>query len=787
MLVAIGVISLLVILFFSLSRRFSVHLQTLTLLDQNRIIRNLLESHAGDVFYQLKVQMNSRKGPFFDRAQEWLAPGAVGPAGSFNASQLGYKFNPVLSEMSREYATILDIELDPEPRIEFRSWQSMPVPRLFTVAAGKEWPEKTGEIAVICRARLGDRKMKLTISHQFKFVMLTLPVFKDFGFFFDRLSEEQRQEFSGELRDDVNVMPLEFGEQQDQKIFPLTLGSFPEKYGGSGVNLDRNLSGRLFFGLEDKPILLNLGGEIELRNGKGRFSDLWLVRRNNFAVEQSSSGAVGETQGSIEGRALALQRISILEDSNDPNSRNRTLRGVEVPAIDPDTGKPDPMIGATMFILGFGEELNESFSNGLFNKSYWKLQHFLESDPGLPFLTRGTSELKLASAIKPYGLTMDYSLLGLLSSDPSLAQGGLQKLLNMGGTLIPNREIFGSVMRRYIILSYFGIASIDGILRHYPESGYKPPYLMQPGFADKWYFNPPGTGGYTNYANYQKYMSRVVSGDLAKLTSYHSTSNAFPDGFEGYELDFDQGGVPRTSPRRSKDFTSPEGIRIGSGESLDNLQKYLEIKEVDPTAPGLDAKVAELLQGRCTQYYESGEEFLASAQRRDEKGRPLFDPGGIVIINGSLDLSKGINSQIRGGIIIVNGSLTLGSIARGQKTTDEIFKSAINLKQEEVLTFIINSPAKDSVLTLTGDIYLGVHLAFLSPIRATRLEISRPLLFFGSLALSRPDLKRLSKSLKSSDRESAFYYLPALGKTPPALTLSINPRIIAYRFERDES
>jgi len=340
-------------------------------------------------------------------------------------------------------------------------------------------------------------------------------------------------------------------------------------------------------------------------------------------------------------------------------------------------------------------------------------------------------------------------------------------------------------MRRYIILSYFGIASIDGILRYYSESGYRAPYLMQPGFSDKWYFNPPGTGGYNNYANYRKYMSRVVSGDLAKLTSYQTTSNAFPDGFEGYELDFDQGGIPRATPRRSKDFTSPEGIRIGSGESLDNLQKYLETKEVDPTAPDLDEKVAELLQGRCTQYYESGEEFLASANRRDENGRPLFDPGGIVIINGDLDLSNGISSQIRGGIIIVNGSLTLGSIARGQKTADEIFKCAINLKQEDVLTFIVNTSEKESDLTLAGDIYLGVHLTFLSPDRATHLEINKPILLFGSLALSRPDLKRLTKSLKSSDRESAFYYLPALGKTPPALTLSINPRIIAYRFERD--
>ncbi|MBF0410304.1 MAG: hypothetical protein HQM10_23360 [Candidatus Riflebacteria bacterium] len=773
----LGAFGLLVVLSMSLFGRFRAHVQNVTFIDQGIIARYFLEAMSDDIIRQLKDQYEKKNGLFFDKTSEWLKSAGTSHDTDFKASQLGCTPGKLVKKLASNYAgsSRLMFEYDPDPKISFGEWKTLEPPDIFSMSANNKWPEKEGKISVESWASINGTKFRLKVSRRFKFALRLLPVLKDFAWYFDSLHEEQKSS-SGEDADNLNVLPLDYGEITDNKIFPLSLSTFCEGIGAK-ILLNPDLNGRVFLGDEDNLMFLNMGGEIELPLRKGRFSDLYLIRRDHFDVPPEDSGDIFKPESLQLFKALSLESLSIFAKADDPNSLNRSIRSLKVNAINEQTNAPDPYTTATLFVLGFGSELSGNTANGLFSDNGWSLNTFLKNDPGLKYIQKSADSITMSSAIRPYGLSPDWRIVRGLSSSSALAKGGWQQILNSGTSLIPLRQIFGPLARRFMVLSYHNIGSVDGPLPYQTSSEYSPPELTKPGYSEEKYsFNPPGPGGKSNYTNYAKLMSRIVSGDFNRIREYTSQSVKFPDGFEGYELEPERKSLPRLRPRGSRDFKSPEGITFSQKGRFSLLKDYVSLSDTpDNALTGLKARI--------TGYFKSGQEFLKRATRTDEKGARCFDASGISYVEGDLTLSEGINDKIFGGIVIVNGSLTLGNIHRGLKILSEaeIYKVASELKQSDFITFVVN-PSKTNKITLTGDKYVGVQLVMLSPDNPTPLIPQNPFLFVGGLAISRPDVKRLTASLKKGDKETVLYYCPCMGTTPADLFFDVNSANISFEF-----
>ena len=771
-LLALGAISLLIILFISLTSQLSRHMHTITLIDQNTIARNFLESFSSDVLHQLQKQMDDRAGQFFNEIQDWTKAANPPAEMEYDASDLGYEPGKSLRAFAEKYEGNhkFSLNFDDNPKIKISNWKVTEPPKLFKVVAGNQWPEREASINIKCRAEFGGKKYQLTLKHKFRLVLKVLPVLKDFAFFFDRISEEQVILPDGSIRDGINVVPTEYGEIERNQKFPLVLGSFYGVSGRTELTRDPNFSGRVYLGRENKGMVLNLAGELQLRSGKGRFSDLWLLRHEHF------NGISPQAASNITYNALQLKSMGLLQNPNQPQSYQRAFRGADIPVINPNTGLPDPHVGATLYCIGFGKELLATNRNGIFHGANWSLSSFIGNDPGYKSIMQDTRNIKLTSALKLYGLNLDIPQISQIRQNSSRIPGGFQTILNRSTRNIPNREIYGGIARRYLILSYFGIGSRDGPLYYMSANSYQPPFLTKPGLSNRqYYFNPPGPGGKQNYSNYLPLMSRVVSGDLMKLANYRGVNNNFPLGFEGYG--FDDNGMPLKKPRSSRDFLSPEGIRLARGKTFDDLNKYIS---------GLTTENDDLegILGRVCKCYSSGADFITAAIKDGGQQGSVFNAGGISFINSDLDLSDGISeSNIRGGIIIVNGTLKLGSITRGADVDDlnSVTNEVLNLEQNDALTFIV-LPGEENKIHLTGENYLGIHLVYLADNGETKLEVTKPFRLFGALSLSKPNLKDLTSKLKNGEKETKFYYFPSFGKSKPITTFNISNKSRIYRF-----
>jgi hypothetical protein len=770
-LLALGAISLLIILFISLTSQLSRHMHTITLIDQNTIARNFLESFSNDVLHQLQKQMDDRDGQFFKEIQDWTKEANPPAEMEYAAADLGYEPGKSLRAFAEKYEGNhkFSLSFDANPAIKISNWKVVEPPKLFKVAAGNLWPEREASIMIKCRAKFGGKKYQLTLKHKFRLVLKVLPVLKDFAFFFDRISEEQIILPDGSIRDGLNVVPVEYGEVERNQKFPLVLGSFYGVSGRAELIRDPNFSGRVYLGRENKAMVLNLAGEIELKTGKGRFSDLWLLRHEHF------NGISAQVTSNITYNALQLKSMGLLQNPNNPQSNLRTFRGASIPVINPVTGIADPYVSANLYCIGFGKELLAANRNGIFHGVNWSLNSFIGNDPGYKSIMQDVRNIKLTSGLKLYGLNLDVPQILQSQQNSRRIPGGFRTVLNRSTRNIPNREIYGGVARRYLILSYFGIGSRDGPLYYMPANSYQPVFLTKPGLNTKYYFNPPGPGGNQNYSNYLPLMSRVVSGDLMKLANYRGANNSFPLGFEGYG--FDDDGMPLKKPRSSRDFSSPEGIRLARGKTFDDLNKYIS---------GLTSESDNLegVLGRVCKCYSRGGDFINAAIKDGGQQGSVFNAGGISFINSDLDLSDGISeTNIKGGIIIVNGTLKLGSIARGADVNDfnSVTNKVLELEQSDALTFIV-LPGEENKIHLTGKNYLGVHLAYLAENGETKLEVTKPFRLFGALSLSKPNLKELTSKLKDNQKETMFYYLPSFGKSKPITTFNISNKSRIYRF-----
>ena len=84
-LLMLGLLSILLLVGFALFQRLRSHTHTVTLLDQSLVLRNLLESQAGDVFQFMRRQANHKGNPLFTLFRQ----GPPGPSGQDRAPAAG--------------------------------------------------------------------------------------------------------------------------------------------------------------------------------------------------------------------------------------------------------------------------------------------------------------------------------------------------------------------------------------------------------------------------------------------------------------------------------------------------------------------------------------------------------------------------------------------------------------------------------------------------------------------------------------------------------------------------
>lgn len=755
-LLMLGLLSLLIIVGFGLFRRVGSHTHTVTLLDQSLIVRNVLESFSGDVFQFIRREANHKDSALYQTFRS--AP----PAGDQNLDldAAGYAPSTAFTDLIRPWQSGSGIILtvDSRPRVTLTDIRLIPLPGLLYFAdATRAVSEYRGTIRVTSSGGFGDRRYTLTAHFPFRVTFVQLPMLREFAWFFDQLHTEQSG--TGSSGDGVNVLSIK-DDDVEAGNWPLVLDSlFGEKAtpteGGSKTTMEfgtPHLNGKVYLGGSGSPLFLQLAGERQPT--RALFSDLSLIKPSHFNIVTDKTDK------------MYLEDLSVVGFSQQVRGFSKYLG----PPISPSS------IRTTSWIFGFSDEMSGSGTSGsgtsgsgggFFAKSL-KLEKFLASDPGFAALNATPGQWRLSSALKPLGLSK-----APLFYAQAIEQG-IPPTEAIGYSIIPARQIFGQVFRRFVMLSFFVVPSCA-----YGE-GEEMIFNDNPGFRltakqirGTQEFDPPaGT-------TYRDYMSRIVSGDPAKQGEGYSSL------IQPYNL---RPGGAMGQPLSHQDYQGADGLRVKAESSFDRYRE--DMLNVQPVS-GPGAPITGL-QERISRYYPDGESFLIQARgvkALSETSR-RFWVGGTVVVDKELDLSGGVREEdIRGGIIIVNGPLKLGDVIPGKTAalfgadhvTDNTFtaklaESVTKLAPEEMLTFVVLG---GHPITLTGKKYVGIHLVSLNDGPTPLTVPADPFFFFGALALSRPEVSRLARQIK---RGTAFFYHPLLASERPPLTVDMDTSMSDYDF-----
>ncbi|MFZ2956611.1 MAG: hypothetical protein WA705_06950 [Candidatus Ozemobacteraceae bacterium] len=452
--ILIGLISVMLLLLFSLSRRMSGHTQLLTIVDATQIARYFLESYAGDVLRQARKQINSRK-PGEPENDLYKAFREVG-TGDKDLSTLPFTPSSLLEKLRGD----LDIKLIGKPIIKITGREALEYPEMLQIGATQKGREKRGFFAISCTIEFQKRRYTLAVRHPFRVVYRLQPMLREFVLFFDQIHLEQRTPFAADDR--LNILYLK-DNAFSEKGRPWVLSSKPE----DDPKVENN--GRVYFGDSSHNIHLNIAGEESFRTGL--FNDLWQISPRSFAANTTNASFVNQP--------LFLKTDGVNQVS---------LRGMEIPLS---------FRGhlAKMGILGFCGDLTDS-SDGLFSGSNRKLQDFLGADPAFTKIAGGDP--------RPLGLTTSFKLRGL-NMEPLMDQAGST---GSGKEYFgPVRQIFGNVFARFMLITFFDFPSAQGgggPLEYNSDPGHQPTYT-QWGTYNQVKFEPKD-------GDYRHYMSQFVSG-----------------------------------------------------------------------------------------------------------------------------------------------------------------------------------------------------------------------------------------------------------------------------------
>lgn len=462
--ILLGLISVIVVFAFSLSRRLSSHTHLLTVGDHTQIARYYLESYIGDVIRQVARQANDPESdihPIFRQAG----------TGDTSISSFKYQANALLAGLQKE----LDIELVGQPKINIRGQKPLPYPDVVQVPEKLNGLEKRGFLSISCSIMFNKHPYTMAVRAPFLVTMHMTPVLREFVLFCDRIHLEQERPFGDDDR--INLTFTKGGEHPKEvpadysawKGQPWVLWFTPETMD------NKDKCGRVFLGADDKPIYLNLAGEKNFQSGY--MCDLWQVFPGWIKINKNNE---------------KFQEQPIFLDTN---GKPVSLRGIDVQL------KFRNHL-AKIGILGFCHEITDDAEDSLFANASRKLTDIMGPDPSFQALVKNSQKsLALASSLKLFGKNAE-------GSDDKHYYG-------------PAREVFGRVFGRFLMITFFEYPSARGggqPLPYNPNSDFQPPPFSTFNDVSQVQFTTAEPG-----QHYGDYMSRVVSGGADSSSAAFAT------------------------------------------------------------------------------------------------------------------------------------------------------------------------------------------------------------------------------------------------------------------------
>lgn len=747
--ILLGVLSVMILMTFALSRRMSSHTQLLTMSDYTQISRYFLESYAGDIMQNLKKQVNDENSKISKefRAAQNLTEINIDDFYKFNnASELKNLANDLEMENVSAKMTLLYVENLKYP------FEFSPKSDFFN--------EKKGVLQLICNAQFKEKKYTLKICYKFTNVFRLTPILKDFILYSDKIGREQGIDKIG-FQDKINLMFTAQGyhsmpknstaaktyEEKLNQTLPLMGNNYAQLteklrpmillqplIGGNKYN-SKEYSGKIYLGPSNEAVYINLAGEP---------SDKTL----------SEAGQAGEIYKMLKPSDLGLQGeefkvIPLLEDKNGNK--------ISVPAQSVDMMHQGHKV--IFGIMGFSFETINFLEGTIRNHS--------------AFLNTGSNANDFWKQIENSKGYMAFSsglkLLGLKSEEQS--------------TL--NREIFGNVFARFFVFSFWqpGTSANGQPLEYNLNKNIADIEKAETGMGRKLEFKAE------NNKTYKEFMSKMVSGN-------HFSVNSKVDGNLFMPLDKNQ--LKKTL--KESDFCANDGARFGSLK-FDNFSKAWFYR---------NGKLGEIVK-RIGHVFENQNEFKEFVGLNNKN--PSFKIGGIVHIKGKkgleIDKLDMPNNLIDGGIILVDGPIKIGNITRGQsidnskfsltaeipqiKYTEWLESDDENLKitKDKFITFV---SLKGEPITITGETLLGVHLINLydsynqkyDQIKWQTKDKNKEIIFLGGIACNYLNLserlKEFGKIKSSCDVLNApfFMYHPEMASDEPSIAVQISQAMHTY-------
>ncbi len=735
-LILIGLISVMVLFAFAISRRLSGHSQLLTIGDHTQIARYFLESYVNDVVRKINLKTKEAYNPSPSTTagkvdpivETFLKAGStpMDPAKGI-AVPINYEAKGLLSQLAED----LRIDLkDPKARpvVKLVGISPLGYPDIIDVPASLKNLEKRGFLSVTCSITFNKRPYTMSVQYPFSVVMRLTPILREFVLFCDQIHLEQ-QHFCG-AQDKLNIVFTK------ESIHPKDVPGNVTEFKGNqpwilmpSINEEpsnKDRQGRVFLGSEEKPIYLNVAGEKSYREGK--MSEVWQIWPEWFKVNTTNE---------------PLQNVPLFEVvGKDGQKKPISFRGMKIPLS--SFGHE-----AAMGVLGFCNELVDP-DEGFFAGSAYKLADMLGGDPNYKELINGGEKfLTLASSLKLFGPNGE-------GIDPDYAG--------------PLREVFGKVFGRFVILTFFKHPSGFEFLKYGDESNWPESKTWLD--IDSRRFKPDDPN-----KKYTDFMSRIVSGG----------ADFVPPGPDHYFC-LNPESKQSHSPYSFKNFSPKDGMKLN--KSFDYFgEKWFQIdpkKRIDDT--GLKS-----VQARITRFYPNQESFLKASGH----GNGRFWVDGVVYVKGNLRISEDITTKdVRGGIVLVENEISLPNITRGfdfkkkdEALIDEITKAIQSVKQEQFLTFVsLNGAA----IKLTGDRQVGVQVISLRPKLGSAFDqISwtgdQRIIFCGGIAVSTPRMENRAREFGRGAGDSFFFYVPSMAEAPPSTVIGISPYMQGYKLFSEEA
>lgn len=731
--ILLGLVSVMLLLVMGLSKRMSGHTQLLTLSDQTQISRYFLESYAGDILQQINASANKLDSNNFKVFRE--------AAKNKKLSAAFYDPSPMLLGLADE----LGAELQLPPEIVFSQVSALPYPDGFGCPNKLQGIEKKGLLEIVCKVKFRKRQYTLRVQYPFSVVMRLTPVIKDFVLFADRIAREQGREKIGP-DDNLNIMYTKDGEHP-QIIDSQVLSLMPHRRLKPGVKYrpfliqwpfaaaefsNPKLSGKVYLGPSNESVFLNLAGDNK-NVDEASLGELFLISPETFKVAEANS---------------AFKHLGVFQNKSGADVK---MLGVEVLLKNKHLAK--------MGIMGFSHEMVPELGTIFAGTAY---------EPA-DFFNSGGSSSGFYQKLEGYGN-------GFMAMASGLKLMGIKP----GQGVLPAREIFGNVLSRFFVMTFWWPPSGGGEPLKYENTSGTFPSRNVYGVRD-YHFEPLSPD-----QKYQDFMSRMVSGK-----DWRPRPNSLPDGFVPYNID-----SKVTNGRQSKaifdstDFIANDGFRAKN--KLDTLgQQWFSV--AGPTKSGAEVRVGKV--------FRSGAEFLKAAGVANGE----FNVNGVVYVSGKLKVPelKMANDKIGGGVILVDGPIELENISRGYNidTANLSLEDVGNfynekwlkeITQENYLTFV--SLRGDPIL-IKGETLLGVHLVnlfdnFGQPYNQITWSssVKKEILFCGGIAcnyLNLPErLKEFGRIEATSNKVKApfFLYHSAMAANNPALAVQILENMRGYRL-----